>query len=114
MTEVVSDTSNPDFNHKKVFSFRPVTQQLLDYLKEGSVNIQVWGKQISRAPTRSSGYINKPNLQEELLNQTNNLMDGFKMNGRIIEPNRHSLVVELLLLKKQQTRLQQRLVRLTI
>lgn len=49
-------------------------------------------------------------LQEELMATTNNLMDGFKMNGRIIEPSQQSVVVELLLLKKQQARQQQRIV----
>ena len=110
-TEAISDTSNPDFNHRKVFSFRPVTQQLIDYLKDGSVMIQVWGKQMMRrAYSKASGRQTKNNFQEDLLNEANNLMTGFKMNGREIEPNKQSVIVELLLMKKQQARQQQRIV----
>lgn len=111
-TEVIADTSNPDFNHRKVFTFRPVTQQLVDYLKDGSLMMQVWGKQmVRRAYSKVSGRVTKQAFQEELMNEANNLMSGgFKMNGRDIEPDKQSVIVELLLMKKQQARQQQRLV----
>ena len=110
-TDSVPNTSNPDFNHHKVFSFHPVTQQLLEYLKEDSVTIQVMGKQLSKRPYRKAATrVPKQLFQEELLTQTNQMMDGFKMNGREIEPNQQSIIVELLLMKKQQARQQQRIV----
>ncbi|KAI1292656.1 Kinesin-like protein KIF28P [Halotydeus destructor] len=109
-TETISDTSNPDFNHRKVFSFRPATQQLIDYLKDSSVVIQIWGKQMSRGgESKISGRVTKNKFQEDLMNEANNLMDGFKMNGRHVEMNKQSIIVELLLMKKQQARQQQRI-----
>ncbi|CAG2180623.1 unnamed protein product, partial [Oppiella nova] len=39
----------------------------------------------------------------------NELMQGFKMNGRVVDPNKQSIIVELLLMKKQQSRQQQRI-----
>ena len=39
-------------------------------------------------------------------------MNGFQMNGRVVDPNKQSVIVELLLLKKTQARLQQKCVRL--
>ena len=37
-------------------------------------------------------------------------MNGFQMNGRVVDPNKQSVIVELLLLKKTQARLQQKCV----
>merc|ERR1719450_630159 len=39
---------------------------------------------------------------------TANLMNGFQMNGRVVDPQKQSVIVELLLLKKTQARLQQK------
>ena len=44
-TEKISLTANPDFNHKKQFDFNPATRQLIDYLNNGSVMVQIMGKQ---------------------------------------------------------------------
>ncbi|XP_035212141.1 kinesin-like protein KIF28P [Stegodyphus dumicola] len=110
-TEVISDTSNPDFNHKRLFSFKRVTQSLVEYLKEGYIMVQVWGKQTARksAVTRAQGKNTKEMFQADLLNNANTLMKGFRMNGRVVDPNKQSIIVELLLMKKQQHRQQQRL-----
>ena len=110
-TEIISDTSNPDFNHKKVYHFPSATKQLIDYLKDGFLLIQVWGRQKNkRSSNKQSNRYSKHLMQENLLNQANNLMQGFKMNGRIIDPNKQSIIVELLLMKKQQMRQQKRIV----
>lgn len=110
-TEMVSETSIPDFNHKKVFKFSPVTQQVLEYLKEGFINMQIWGKQIVRFTSLSkTGRNTKQMLQEELDKHGSELMQGFKMNGRIVDPNKQSIIVELLLMKKQQARYHLRIV----
>ncbi|XP_054154280.1 kinesin-like protein KIF28P [Oppia nitens] len=113
-TDTMSDTSNPDFNFKKIYSFSRVTQQLVDYLKDGFINLQIWGKQsvkftnIGKQST-IGGRNTKQLFQEELDKQGNELMTGFKMNGRIVDPNKQSIIVELLLMKKQQARQQQRI-----
>ncbi|GIY92934.1 kinesin-like protein KIF28P [Caerostris extrusa] len=111
VTETVSDTSNPDFHHQKMFSFTPVTRQVLLYLKDGFIVIQVWGKQKPRksAMAKAKGRSTKQMIQDDLLNQTSRLMNGFRINGRNVDPNKQSMIVELLLMKKQQQRHQQRL-----
>lgn len=38
-------------------------------------------------------------------------MNGFQMNGRVVDPQKQSIIVELLLMKKTQARLQQKVVR---
>ena len=47
-TTKISLTSNPDFNHKEIFKFHPATRQLVEYLNNGSVVVQVMGKQYVR------------------------------------------------------------------
>ena len=45
-----------------------------------------------------------------LSRRTANLMGGFQMNGRLIDPQRQSIIVEMLLIKKNQDRLKYKLV----
>eukprot|EP00163_Fabomonas_tropica_P030970 TRINITY_DN720_c0_g1_i1.p1 TRINITY_DN720_c0_g1~~TRINITY_DN720_c0_g1_i1.p1 ORF type:complete len:1026 (+),score=322.14 TRINITY_DN720_c0_g1_i1:237-3314(+) len=48
-TEVVKGTINPDFQYKKMYKFKTVTKQMLEYLENGSMTIEVWGTQIDRS-----------------------------------------------------------------
>jgi len=111
LTEKISLTSNPDFNHRKQFSFAPATRQLVDYLNNGSIHVQIVGKQYIR---KSAVASRKQLTTKEMLKsdrsivKTANLMNGFQMNGRVVDPQKQSIVVELLLMKKTQARLQQR------
>ncbi|KAH9368829.1 hypothetical protein HPB48_004328 [Haemaphysalis longicornis] len=85
VTEAVSGTSDPDFNHTKTFSYRPATVELVEYLSDSYVAISVWGVQVEPVPAegiRPKGRMLKQNFQEDLLNQTNVLMNGFRINGR--------------------------------
>jgi len=111
-TEKISLTANPDFNHKKQFSFNPATRQLVDYLNNGSIMVQIVGKQYIRksAVASKKGMSTKDMLKSDraAFAKTANLMNGFQMNGRQVDPQKQSIVVELLLMKKTQARLQQR------
>ncbi|KAL1479243.1 hypothetical protein MTO96_052008, partial [Rhipicephalus appendiculatus] len=112
VTEAVSGTSDPDFNHTKSFSYRPATAELVEYLSDSYVAISVWGIQVIPVPEegiRPKGRALKKNFQEDLINQTNVLMNGFRINGRNVDPNKQSIIVELLLMKKQQARQNQKL-----
>ncbi|XP_062517829.1 kinesin-like protein KIF28P isoform X2 [Corticium candelabrum] len=53
VTQKISGTSNPDFNHIKVFSYEPVTQRLLDYLAYQPLVIEVWGQQSSSSALKA-------------------------------------------------------------
>ncbi|KAK3853922.1 hypothetical protein Pcinc_039564 [Petrolisthes cinctipes] len=111
-TKTVSETSNPDFNHSKKFAFPVATQQLMDHLKNGNLTIKVMGKQRVRrsAMPRINGLTTKDMLKSDraVFSKTANLMNGFQMNGRVVDPQKQSIIVELLLMKKTQARLQQK------
>lgn len=107
-TSVISDTSNPDYNHSKMYSFTPVTKQILEYLHDGFFVVQVWGKQQTR---RSAALFAKGKTTKEMLTVDRDIMArSSKVHGGKVpvDPQKQSIVVELLLLKKQQARLQQR------
>lgn len=118
VSEKVATQINPNMNFRKMFHFSLVTQQLIDYLKDGILNIEIWGRQLLKSGYAISKNLNidkepgKQMLQEELAKHGYELLNGFKMNGRVIDPNKQSIIVELLLMKKQQARMHQRLVRL--
>ncbi|KAL1479247.1 hypothetical protein MTO96_052004, partial [Rhipicephalus appendiculatus] len=85
---------------------------LVEYLSDSYVAISVWGIQVIPVPgegIRPKGRALKKNFQEDLINQTNVLMNGFRINGRNVDPNKQSIIVELLLMKKQQARQNQKL-----
>ncbi|KAH9413825.1 hypothetical protein DERP_009423 [Dermatophagoides pteronyssinus] len=112
ISDKVGVTVNPNFNFKKLFHYSHVTQPLIDYLKEGILNIEIWGRQLLKSGysiTNGRYETGKEMLQEELSKAGSELMNGFKMNGRVIDPNKQSIIVELLLLKKQQARMHQRI-----
>eukprot|EP00095_Tigriopus_kingsejongensis_P011917 maker-scaffold507_size152468-snap-gene-0.36 protein:Tk11917 transcript:maker-scaffold507_size152468-snap-gene-0.36-mRNA-1 annotation:"kinesin-like protein kif28p-like" len=111
-TERISLSANPDFGHIKMFAFKPVTQQLVDHFESGCVNVELWGKQFVRksAVAQRKGLTTKDMLKQDrsVFSKTANLMNGFQMNGRVVDPQKQSVVVELLLMKKTQARLQQK------
>jgi len=111
-TTKISLTSNPDFNHKEIFKFHPATRQLVEYLNNGSVVVQVMGKQYVRksAVAKHKGMHTRDLIKSDrgVFSKTANLMNGFQMNGRVVDPQKQSVIVELLLLKKTQARLQQK------
>jgi len=107
--------SNPEVEHTKMYTFNPVTPTLVEYLDKESFVVRVEGKQHVR---RSAVASRKKQTTKELLrsdrgafSKTANLMNGFQLNGRNVDPQKQSIIVELLLLKKTQARLQQKCVR---
>ncbi|CAN7937777.1 unnamed protein product, partial [Ixodes hexagonus] len=59
---------------------------LVEYLSDSYVAISVWGVQVSPPSAtgpRAKGRTLKRNFQEDLVNQTNALMNGFRINGRV-------------------------------
>ncbi|KAF0296590.1 Kinesin-like protein KIF28P [Amphibalanus amphitrite] len=110
-TKMVSDTTNPDFNDKKIFKFPTATKQFVDYLHNSTMAIQLWGKYRLRNLSGSIKNLTTKDIMKTdrgVFSRTANLMNGFQMNGRVVDPQKQSIIVELLLMKKTQARLQQR------
>ncbi|XP_006815172.1 kinesin-like protein KIF28 [Saccoglossus kowalevskii] len=102
-TQVVSGTSNPEFKYKKNFSYNPATSQLIEYLKDGVLMIQVWGKQ--KAGDKKG---KKMNTKEMMMAQA--LSKGKDIAGnageKTVDANKTFFVFQIATLKKRQERLQ--------
>src|SRR5699024_11157680 len=72
VSEKVSTSVNPNMNFCKLFRFSHVTQQLIEYLKDGILNIEVWGRQLLKSGYSIPKHLstdktqNNQMLQEEL------------------------------------------------
>ena len=67
VTERISLTSNPDFNHTRLVKFNPVTKQLVDYLNDSSLTVTIEGKQFIRksAVAQRKGLTTKDMLKQD-------------------------------------------------
>ena len=67
VTDKISLTANPDYNHTKVLRFNPATKQLVEYLNNGSVMVQIMGKQFIRksAVAQRKGLTTKDMLKTD-------------------------------------------------
>uniref|UniRef100_T1ISP7 C2 domain-containing protein n=1 Tax=Strigamia maritima TaxID=126957 RepID=T1ISP7_STRMM len=110
-TDTIFDsTPNPNFNHNKMFSFEPATKEVIQHLHDGWFVVQVWGKQQNR---KSAALFAKGKTTKQMLSVDHDIISRSARggaNGRmsVSDPEKQSVVVELLLMKKQQARLQQR------
>lgn len=110
-TSTISNTSNPDFNYVKFYSFEKVTRELVDYLKDGYINLLVYGKQISKPNSNSNNH-----LIQSLSRQKANSIESESMisNQNLAESNengdKQALVLELMNIRRQKAKLNQRLV----
>nr|XP_053626423.1 kinesin-like protein KIF28P [Cherax quadricarinatus] len=100
-TKLISETSNPEFAHSKIYTFSPATQQLVDYLQNGILTIKVMGKQKVR---RSAAQRNQGLTTKDMLKTDRHVFS----RTRVVDPQKQSIIVELLLMKKTQARLQQK------
>ncbi|XP_018021653.1 kinesin-like protein KIF28P isoform X2 [Hyalella azteca] len=110
-TKKVSNTTNPEFNHEKQFDFKPVTAQLVDYLRNGSLVVRVMGKQQLRgsAVPPNVGNLSTKDLLRKDQTVFSRSATQFNLDGGVVDPNKQSMVVELLMMKKTQARLQQKI-----
>lgn len=67
MTDKISLTANPDFNHSSLFKFNPATGQLVDYMNNGSIMVYLMGRQYIRksAVAAKKGMTTKDMLKQD-------------------------------------------------
>ncbi|XP_071941853.1 kinesin-like protein KIF28P [Antedon mediterranea] len=102
-TEVIPNTSNPEFKHRKNFSFNPATSQLVDYLSNGVLAVQVWGKyKFKEASQRQKNMNTKQMVMSETLAKGRDLNTNANKTS---DPDKVALRFQLIALKKRQERL---------
>lgn len=90
-TQIISDNSNPDFFHEKLFSFKPVTHDVLKYLLEGRILVELWGLQVP--------------IKRNVVGDTHVVMQVESLSGetgfRIMDVDKHRLQMEVEVLRKK-------------
>lgn len=108
MTPVIPDTNNPDFNYHKHISFRPVTAEVLKYLMEGRIQIELFGIQmpIRRDLSMSTReLIESEKLAKSQISALNN-------NQKVIDMGKIKYEMEAEVLRKRQIKVEQKLAHL--
>lgn len=108
-TSVSSNTSNPDFDYVKMFSFNPVTRQLVDYLKDGFVVLLVYGKQIAK-PNHNLNSSYPMRVSRQKANSDDETGSTISNNLADSSNDKQALVLEMMNIRRQKVKLQQRIV----
>lgn len=105
-TNAVGGTINPDYNHRKKFSYNPVTKQFVQYLLHQPMVIEVWGRQ---------GGIPDTNSQTQMTTKQLMTQDA-EMGGTVNSPShvknldeKLKLFAELQTSKKKSERMEKKL-----
>ncbi|XP_036362558.1 kinesin-like protein KIF28P isoform X1 [Octopus sinensis] len=89
-TDKISGTVNPKWNFSKMFSFKMVTKQLIDYLTSETITIKLWG--CHRSSKKDNDMTQVPSISEPV------------QQSEDIEPraNQAKFLMELHILKRKQ------------
>ncbi|KAL5010885.1 hypothetical protein ScPMuIL_013190 [Solemya velum] len=104
-TSVIKNTSNPDWNFSKMWSYPKATQQLVDYLHESAIMVQVWGKQ---KPPKSKKAVNTKAAMMQSASQKG-LVSAANTNAKRFDAEKVKYMMECSILRKRQERMEQKL-----
>ncbi|XP_064648285.1 kinesin-like protein KIF28P isoform X2 [Lineus longissimus] len=94
-TKIVAGTINPNFDYEKNYGFNPVTEQLINYLANNPLVIEVWGKQKEEGDKRGKGAGNT----KQLMSREKTMVMGTKQDEA-----KYKMNVELNTLRKRAER----------
>ncbi|CAL1536203.1 unnamed protein product [Lymnaea stagnalis] len=104
-TEVVKNTTNPDWNHKRVISFPKASDKEVTFLKESAIMVQIWGKQ--KAPKE------KKNVNTKLANLADAKsklgVSAANDNVKRFDAEKVKYMMEVTMLRKRQEKMEAKL-----
>ena len=109
-TSTVSNTSNPDFDYVKQFNFKTVTRQLIDYLKDGFIVLLVYGRQIAKPNNNLINAQQRYSRQKANSDESESMISNQNLADSNENNDKQTLVFELMAIKRQKVKLQQRIV----
>ncbi|CAH1773103.1 unnamed protein product [Owenia fusiformis] len=104
-TKKIADTTNPEFNFKKQFSFAPATKQLVSYLEDSAIMIQIWGKQ---KPSKVKKNLNTKQTLHKL-SEAKGQSSAANTNVKTVDPAKAKFMMEVAMLKKKQEKLEHKM-----
>lgn len=106
-TDVITGTLNPVFNHSKIFSFHPLTEEHLNLFQTGCITFWLFARQNDKINDS-----NNLNMTTRELRQKDKVKGTVKhpgnINGESCVDNYNHLKTELILLQKRNERLTQK------
>lgn len=106
VTNVVKNTSNPDWNHKRVVHFGAGNAELIKFLEESAVMVQIWGKQ---KPPKEKKSVNTKLAILSDARAKGGVAAGANDNVKKLDPEKIRLMMEVTTLKKRQERMEAKL-----
>lgn len=101
-TEVISGTRNPEFNFERRFTFEHCPPKLIKFLRDASVVIQLWGKQVvDKKPVNTAA---KKGKNTKAIMRAETLKKNVSLNPAVVKG-----MAEMATLKKQNKRLQDKM-----
>ncbi|XP_064643927.1 kinesin-like protein KIF28 isoform X2 [Lineus longissimus] len=101
-TGKIDNTTNPDWIHKKVFSYNPATHELVKYLSNSGIMVQIWGRHKPPKGAKASGST-KQILQSQTSKGT------IATTEKHVDADKIKLAMEVKMLQKRQEKLEQKL-----
>ncbi|XP_071490003.1 kinesin-like protein KIF28P [Diadema antillarum] len=103
-TDCKDSAGSSDFNYRKFYNFQVATSQLVDYLQNGMLTIQVWGRQEPKTSSRTK------NLNTKQINMSETLAKGASSSSvaaieKTIDTNKVAHHFQLAIYKKKQERM---------
>eukprot|EP00794_Sanderia_malayensis_P003504 gene3504-4004_t len=108
-TDRVKHTINPDFKHQKLFSFAPVTTQLIEYIMTSPLVIEVWGKQ---SDTENANNNREAMSTKQLMNADNISKANVITSSGKNDDERYKIQSEINTVRKRNSRLNAKMARL--
>ncbi|XP_072173412.1 kinesin-like protein KIF28 [Diadema setosum] len=103
-TDCKDSAGSSDFNYRKFYNFQVATSQLVDYLQNGMLTIQVWGRQEPKTSSRTK------NLNTKQINMSETLAKGASSSSvaaieKTVDSNKVAHHFQLAIYKKKQERM---------
>jgi len=101
-TAVISGTRNPEFNFERRFTFEQCPPKLIKFLRDASVVVQLWGKQVvDKKPVNMAA---KKGKNTKAIMRAETLKKNVSLNPAVVKG-----MAEMATLKKQNKRLQDKM-----
>ncbi|ELU02132.1 hypothetical protein CAPTEDRAFT_196619 [Capitella teleta] len=98
-TKAIKNTSNPDWKFKKQHSFSPATKEAVEYLENGAVIMQIWGKNKTDGQ-KKKGVVTRDIMQKTTITQN---MAANSMH-KTVDMQKMKFAMELSMAKKKAAR----------
>ncbi|XP_050405632.1 kinesin-like protein KIF28P isoform X1 [Patella vulgata] len=101
----IKNTINPDWNHKRVVNFTKADDELLKYLSESAIMVQIWGKQ--KPPKTKKSINTKQAILSDALRKGQT--SAANTNTKVFDSDKVKYMMKVAMLEKRQQQMQNKI-----